>query len=593
MEKRKFGICDIMNAKSRAGAAVSTDEYTEIYLDPRKVKPSESNFYSQENIEELADSFLAVGQQQPTVLGRVNGEFRIVSGHRRNLANILNIERGYGKYCRVRYLYRDMTEAMFELSLLIGNVYNRELTAWEKTEQAGRLKKALIKAKEEDGMELPGKLRDIIAKLMNESGTNIARMENINNNATPEIKKEFAKGNLGISAAYEAAKLSPEEQRAIADEAAGGKDIRAKEIAAKVAEKSEGKKEDNPHVPEEDIPGQMHIEDYPELMPEPCAASHIKDSGCDYECSSSMTQTTEPESAADVEYREMDGDSSKMLTFAVEAFLEQIDIDAWIPHIRDSEGLHKQIKDDFLFSNAIDFKFRTRKLRMQFLEDIRLMSLDTGKELERYSWEQFFCELDRIGAVGEKYAEEVQVKDAERSGELPEPSDIELLQNKLEKEKKNLAVLKEDYTDRDKRVRLQELVVGALAANICDLENIRNQPPEPVQPELPPLKNNDQRKEWLKDYKAWGLWYEDKNIGCRYYKYDFENGARLIAETYLVPKSKYFAEHETCYLHLVGGPEPPKDKTGCYGKWQRNEEYNKFPTSETELVEFLKFMQRK
>ena len=364
MEKRKFGICDIMNAKSRAGAAVSTDEYTEIYLDPRKVKPSESNFYSQENIEELADSFLAVGQQQPTVLGRVNGEFRIVSGHRRNLANILNIERGYGKYCRVRYLYRDMTEAMFELSLLIGNVYNRELTAWEKTEQAGRLKKALIKAKEEDGMELPGKLRDIIAKLMNESGTNIARMENINNNATPEIKKEFAKGNLGISAAYEAAKLSPEEQRAIADEAAGGKDIRAKEIAAKVAEKSEGKKEDNPHVPEEDIPGQMHIEDYPELMPEPCAASHIKDSGCDYECSSSMTQTTEPESAADVEYREMDGDSSKMLTFAVEAFLEQIDIDAWIPHIRDSEGLHKQIKDDFLFSNAIDFKFRTRKLRI-------------------------------------------------------------------------------------------------------------------------------------------------------------------------------------------------------------------------------------
>ena len=384
-----------------------------------------------------------------------------------------------------------MTEAMFELSLLIGNVYNRELTAWEKTEQAGRLKKALIKAKEEDGMELPGKLRDIIAKLMNESGTNIARMENINNNATPEIKKEFAKGNLGISAAYEAAKLSPEEQRAIADEAAGGKDIRAKEIAAKVAEKSEGKKEDNPHVPEEDIHGRMHIEDYPELMPELCAESHIKDRGCDYECSSSMTQTTEPESDADVEYREMDGDSSKMLTFAAE------------------------------------------------------------------------------------------------------PSDIELLQNKLEKEKKNLAVLKEDYTDRDKRVRLQELVVGALAANICDLENIRNQPPEPVQPELPPLKNNDQRKEWLKDYKAWGLWYEDKNIGCRYYKYDFENGARLIAETYLVPKSKYFAEHETCYLHLVGGPEPPKDKTGCYGKWQRNEEYNKFPTSETELVEFLKFMQRK
>ena len=91
----KFGFNDILNAKSRAAGAGTVSEYTEIWLSPYEVKPSESNFYSQENIEELADSFLAVGQQQPTVLGRVNGEFRIVSGHRRNLANIMNIERGH------------------------------------------------------------------------------------------------------------------------------------------------------------------------------------------------------------------------------------------------------------------------------------------------------------------------------------------------------------------------------------------------------------------------------------------------------------------------------------------------------------------
>ena len=124
----KFGINDILNAKSKAGASAKTEQYTEIYLSPYDVKPSENNFYSQENIEELADSFLAVGQQQPTVLGRVNGEFRIVSGHRRNLANIKNIERGHNEYKSIRYLYKDMTEAMYDLSLLIGNAYNRELT---------------------------------------------------------------------------------------------------------------------------------------------------------------------------------------------------------------------------------------------------------------------------------------------------------------------------------------------------------------------------------------------------------------------------------------------------------------------------------
>lgn len=94
MAKAKFGINDILNAKSRTAGAGTVSEYTEIWLSPYEVKPSESNFYSQENIEEVADSFLAVGQQQPTVLGRVNGEYRIVSGHRRNLANIMNIERG-------------------------------------------------------------------------------------------------------------------------------------------------------------------------------------------------------------------------------------------------------------------------------------------------------------------------------------------------------------------------------------------------------------------------------------------------------------------------------------------------------------------
>ncbi len=45
---------------------------------------------------------------------------------------------------------------------------------------------------------------------------------------------------------------------------------------------------------------------------------------------------------------------------------------------------------------------------------------------------------------------------------------------------------------------------------------------------LPVLKNSDQRKAWLKNYKDWGLWYEDEHIGVRYYKYDFDNGASQI-----------------------------------------------------------------
>ena len=45
------------------------------------------------------------------------------------------------------------------------------------------------------------------------------------------------------------------------------------------------------------------------------------------------------------------------------------------------------------------------------------------------------------------------------------------------------------------------------------------------------------------------------------------------------------------YYHLVGGPEPARSNR--VEKWTRHERYTKYPNSETELVEFLKEVQRK
>ena len=141
----------------------------------------------------------------------------------------------------MRYLYRDMTPAMLELSLLMGNALNRELTPWEKTQQAQRLKEALIKARDEDRLEIRGKLRDIVADLMNESSSGIARMDSIHNHAVPEVQEEFRKGTLNISAAYEASKLSEEEQKAIAEKAAEEGGMKAKEVTERAMKNREGK----------------------------------------------------------------------------------------------------------------------------------------------------------------------------------------------------------------------------------------------------------------------------------------------------------------------------------------------------------------
>ena len=113
---------------------------------------------------------------------------------------------------------------------------------------------------------------------------------------------------------------------------------------------------------------------------------------------------------------------------------------------------------------------------------------------------------------------------------------------------------------------------------------------EVIQPELPLLKNNDQRKEWLQNYQSWGLWYEDKNIGCRYYKYDFECGAKLIVAEY-DNHSPHAYSPVNAYFHLVGGPKPPQGKYG-ETKWVHHDEY--IPASDhiTGLAEFLKEIQK-
>lgn len=89
----------------------------------------------------------------------------------------------------------------------------------------------------------------------------------------------------------------------------------------------------------------------------------------------------------------------------------------------------------------------------------------------------------------------------------------------LEKEQSFLEeMLAIDQTDSlpDNMVRKKKLLVRALAGMLCDLEGVEEE--ETEQPELPKLKNNDQRKEWLQNYQEWGIWYIDDHIGCRYYQ---------------------------------------------------------------------------
>lgn len=186
----------------------------------------------------------------------------------------------------------------------------------------------------------------------------------------------------------------------------------------------------------------------------------------------------------------------------------------------------------------------------------------------------------------EPVEEEQQTEEYEKYEQVTGKTDIELLKEEFEKAQRYLTMLLEAYTEKDIRVRRQKLIVDALAGMLAEIDN---EIPEPVQPPLPEMKNNDQRKEWLNNYRSWGIWYKDEHTGATYYRYQFENGADLIVEEY-ESESKYTGIYISSYLHLIGGPEPVR-KSGI-PKWTRNKKYNRYPNSKTELVEFLKELQK-
>lgn len=180
--------------------------------------------------------------------------------------------------------------------------------------------------------------------------------------------------------------------------------------------------------------------------------------------------------------------------------------------------------------------------------------------------------------------------------DLPIPTDTEITDFLYRKEtelKEMIKVEEEEPGFPHMILMQQQMLVAGLRIIKNIVEDCQEEPEESEQPPLPNMRNNDQRKEWLRNYKAWGLWYTDNYTGVKYYKYDFTNGARLIVEEYEkepLPENSWYVPKEPYYMHLIGGPEP--DGKGGIPKWTYHTHYNKYPNSESEFVEFLKEIQK-
>lgn len=188
------------------------------------------------------------------------------------------------------------------------------------------------------------------------------------------------------------------------------------------------------------------------------------------------------------------------------------------------------------------------------------------------------CKLECSSSEGRSEIEEVKPQEEAETPGIVE-YDRKTLEN-LIKDAEHTLNLMQDYWIQNQPYTYAKHFMQLQAYKML-LEYHENLNEEDVeQSELPLLKNNDQRKEWLQNYRSWGLWYEDEHIGCKYYRYKFENGAELIVEE----------SRGTPYFHLVGGPEAVYGSLGP--KWSHHAEYCRYPNSETELAEFLKEVQK-
>lgn len=125
------------------------------------------------------------------------------------------------------------------------------------------------------------------------------------------------------------------------------------------------------------------------------------------------------------------------------------------------------------------------------------------------------------------------------------------------------------------------------------IEEDRKEPtpeePSIQQPDLPQMKNNEQRKQFIQNYQSWPVWFENEMIGEKYFRYDIPGQNASI----VVGLQK---------MHVVTGWDNKKQeyKISEEVKWSRptyfllrdNRLLHDCETNMTTIVEYLKDIQK-
>lgn len=253
-----------MDALNRNTQAAVTDERPKARfrvrdINIKKMYSNDANFYSMQDVEQLAQKIYAVGLlENLTVVHDPcdRGEYRIIAGERRWRALNLLAERGYKEFeiasCQVKTPAEEHEEMV---QLIVANAY-RNKTVKDILEEEQKLKETLQYMKKNkiplQGYQLDsGRLRDVISDILNLPATKIAQIESINKRLLPEFTEELKNGDLTFSAAYELSGLQEESQKVLLNQ--------YKENGLTFKEVKEVKRQQEEKAAAEQITGQMTI----------------------------------------------------------------------------------------------------------------------------------------------------------------------------------------------------------------------------------------------------------------------------------------------------------------------------------------------
>lgn len=249
-----WSVMDALNKNSKAAAEEKPKaRFRTRDISIRKIYSNDRNFYSMPGIEQLAQEILAVGLMENMTVAYApceRGEYKIIAGERRWRALNLLLEKGYEDFETVTCQIKSAAEENEEMvQLIIANAY-RDKTIADMLEEEKRLKESLQYMKD-NGLTLQGykldsgRLRDVIASIMNTTGTKIAQIESINKHLIPEFSAELKEGRLTFSAAYEISGMAEDKQMELLEKyKEGGLSLKEVKQAKKEIEEAEEEQEE-------------------------------------------------------------------------------------------------------------------------------------------------------------------------------------------------------------------------------------------------------------------------------------------------------------------------------------------------------------